>query len=301
MLELTTTLILPSPAKLNLFLHICGRLDNGYHQLQTLFQLLDYGDELEFEVHTFKEHTLKAHTNDANDVPFVLNSDILGLETKDNLIYQAAQLLLPLRKNQSKISVTLHKKLPLGGGIGGGSSNAATALLALNKLWECDLPLHALAKLGLKLGADVPVFVNGKTAFATGVGEQLQSTELEEKFYLVATPKVHISTAEVFAHPALPRNTPMLDTLQYEFDHTRNDCEILVCNMHSQVASLLQWLLHYAPSRMTGTGASVFAVFPTEAKAQKVLRNLPNTATAFVAKGVNQSPLHAALENLNYL
>ncbi|WP_371195252.1 4-(cytidine 5'-diphospho)-2-C-methyl-D-erythritol kinase [Glaciecola sp. SC05] len=273
---------LPSPAKLNLFLHICGRLDNGYHSLQSIFQILDYGDEVGFQL-------------GQEEPAIVLKNNIEGLATKDNLIYRAAHALLPFRKNQHAIEISLRKVLPMGGGIGGGSSNAATVLVTLNIIWECGLSLEQLANIGLQLGADVPVFVKGQTAFANGVGEQLQAIELPIKYYLVATPDVQVSTADVFGHPELPRATPRICIDDYCFENTANDCQTLVTTMHSKVAKLLQWLLHYAPSRMTGTGASVFAIFDNKAKALEVLENLPEGVRGFVAKGVNRSPLHDAL------
>ncbi|MBF7072560.1 4-(cytidine 5'-diphospho)-2-C-methyl-D-erythritol kinase [Glaciecola sp. MH2013] len=271
----------PSPAKLNLFLHINGRYENGYHQLQSLFQMLDYGDELGFQV------------NSSNMV--TLHKQIDGVPEQENLIYKAAMLLKPYAAESAGCIVHLKKRLAMGGGIGGGSSNAATVLLVLNKLWKCELSNADLAKLGLTLGADVPVFVQGKTAFAQGVGEILVPVKLPTKWYLVATPQVHVSTQAIFTHPDLPRSTPKIEFSDYSFEGTHNDCETLVSKLHKEVASLLQWLLHYAPSRMTGTGASVFAVFNAKEDAQNVLDKLPSHYTGFVAKGVNHSGIHKAL------
>jgi 4-diphosphocytidyl-2-C-methyl-D-erythritol kinase len=185
------------------------------------------------------------------------------------------------------------KNLPMGGGLGGGSSNAATVLVALNTFWQCKLSTDTLANIGLSLGADVPIFVNGHTAFAQGVGEVLTPCEQPQFYYLVATPDVHISTADIFGHPDLPRNTPEIDFAQYRFEDTTNDCQKLVCDTHSKVASLLQWLLNYAPSRMTGTGASVFAVFSQQEQAQKVMDMLPQGVSGFVARGLNRSSLYS--------
>lgn len=275
----TTThyLWLPSPAKLNLFLHICGRYENGYHKLQSLFQLLDMGDEIGFR--------------QAADSNIHLHDNIPGLAPRDNLIFKAAEALMPYRKNNCGIEIRVKKNLPMGGGLGGGSSNAATVLVALNQFWQCELSVDLLAEMGLRLGADVPIFVHGRTAFAQGVGEVLSPCEMPQLYFLVATPNVHISTAEVFSAPDLPRNTPEIDFADYTFENTRNDCQKLVCDAHSKVASLLQWLLHYAPSRMTGTGASVFAVFTQRDQAQKVLDMLPQGISGFVAQGINRSPL----------
>jgi 4-diphosphocytidyl-2-C-methyl-D-erythritol kinase len=271
----------PSPAKLNLFLHINGRYENGYHQLQSLFQILDKGDDIGFEI------------NNSGNIEIA--EQIPGVPEKENLVYKAAIALKPYVSEKSGCRLHIKKRLPMGGGIGGGSSNAATVLVALNQLWNCHLGLDELAKIGLKLGADVPIFVHGNTAFAEGVGELLEATSTPEKWYLVATPQISVSTKEIFSSPQLPRNTPKIDFKTYCFEKTHNDCQTLVENMHKEVAYLLQWLVNYAPSRMTGTGASVFAVFDAKENADKVLRLLPESYAGFVAKGVNQSGLHTAL------
>lgn len=280
----------PSPAKINLFLHVCGRFENGYHELETLFQILDFGDEIGFEL--------------TSSGSIELSDPIKGVATQDNLIYKAANCLLPYRKNtQYGIKLHMQKSIPMGGGLGGGSSNAATVMVALNHLWECGLSKTTLLAYGLKLGADVPVFINGHSAFARGIGEQLENVKLPQCFFLVATPNEHIETAAVFSHPDLPRNTAKLDfsTVELEqlFRLTQNDCEKLVCNGHPKVANLLQWLLHYAPSRMTGTGASVFAQFESFEQAQNVFSQLPNDVSGFVAKGLDVSPLHEKLTQLH--
>ncbi|WP_081926497.1 MULTISPECIES: 4-(cytidine 5'-diphospho)-2-C-methyl-D-erythritol kinase [unclassified Alteromonas] len=272
----------PSPAKLNIFLHILGRFDNGYHQLQSLFQMLDYGDELAFDV--------------TNDGKITMATPLEGVPDEENLIIRAAKLLADKTKTPLGVSISLNKRLPMGGGIGGGSSNAATALVALNHLWKTGLNEDELAQLGLALGSDVPIFVRGKTAFAGGVGEDIMPAPQEEKWYLVANPNVHVSTGAVFTHPDLPRNTPPIQWKDYKFEETRNDCQQLVANCHPEVANLLQWLLHYAPSRMTGTGACVFATFSDKTSAEQVMAKLPNAWQGFVAKGVNSSPLLNKIE-----
>lgn len=276
-----------SPAKLNLFLHINGRYDNGYHQLQSLFQLLDYGDELAFEPNTSGVVTLA--------------TEIAGVAADDNLIIKAAKLLkqqLSIEK-QSNLGCRIHlkKRLPMGGGIGGGSSNAATTLLVLNVLWGINLSLKVLAKLGLTLGADVPIFISGNTAFAEGVGEKLLPIELPPQTYLVIFPQCHVSTAEIFSAPNLPRNTAKIDFSDYSFSNTHNDCQELVCERYPNVANALHWLLEYAPSRMTGTGACVFASFDNETEALKVQALLPKGSVSFVANGVNTSPLHSQIQS----
>ncbi|MBN25971.1 MAG: 4-(cytidine 5'-diphospho)-2-C-methyl-D-erythritol kinase [Alteromonadaceae bacterium] len=275
----------PSPAKLNLFLHINGRYPNGYHKLQSLFQLLDKGDELAYSI--------TPHSD------IELLTPIEGVANEDNLIVKAARLLQAHTNCQQGCQIQLRKVLPMGGGIGGGSSNAATTLIALNYLWKCNLSLTELAKLGLVLGADVPVFVMGNTAFAQGVGEQLTPASLAQKHYLVVFPQCHVSTSEVFNAPELPRNTPVISWQEYDFDQTHNDCQQLVCNRFENVANTLRWLLEYAPSRMTGTGACLFAVFTSNQEAENVLANLPSGCSGFVAKGVDVSPVHDKLAHLD--
>ncbi|RDV27576.1 4-(cytidine 5'-diphospho)-2-C-methyl-D-erythritol kinase [Alteromonas aestuariivivens] len=275
----------PSPAKLNLFLHILGRYPNGYHQLQSLFQMLDFGDRLAFSV---------------NDTGLItLSPSIEGVADDDNLIVRAARLLQTKAKVTQGVHIQLDKQLFMGGGIGGGSSNAATTLVALNHLWQCNLSEEVLAALGLSLGADVPIFVHGKTAFAGGVGEHIDATELPEQWYLVVNPGVHISTAEIFGAPELPRSTPPMNWQDYCFEQTRNDCQQIACKRYPEVAKLLQWLLHYAPSRMTGTGACVFATFADQKLALEVQAKLPCNWSSFVAKGVNLSPLKQKLYEVN--
>ncbi len=272
-----------SPAKLNLFLHITGQRPNGYHELQSVFQMLDYGDHLAFTI-----------TPESPDIK--LETPIPGVADEDNLIIKAARLLQQRAGTRLGCRIQLQKVLPMGGGIGGGSSNAATTLRALNKLWNCGLDVADLAALGLQLGADVPVFVHGNTAFANGVGEDLTPMHIESQYYLVAHPGCHISTAEIFAAPELPRNSAKIHASDYEFAQTRNDCQELVINRYPEVANLLQWLINYAPSRMTGTGACVFAVFNHKTAAENALNALPSQWQGFVAKGVDQSPLLAELE-----
>ena len=275
------SLSLPSPAKLNLFLHINGRYENGYHELQSVFQLLDYGDHIHLEL------------NQSGTIQ--LATELSGVAHDDNMIVKAARLLQQHSKTDLGANIRLDKKLPMGGGIGGGSSNAATVLLGLNQLWNTQLDLDALAQLGKTLGADVPVFVRGNSAFAEGIGECLSPIELPSAYYLVATPHVHVSTQSIFNHPDLPRHTAKINKTEYNFASTVNDCETLVCKLHPDVANLLQWLLQFAPSRMTGTGASVFAVFSDKHSAEHVLSQLPVNYRGFVARGVNRSGLHAAL------
>jgi 4-diphosphocytidyl-2-C-methyl-D-erythritol kinase len=208
---------------------------------------------------------------------------------------------LPDTKTQNLgCNIYLKKRLPMGGGIGGGSSNAATTLLVLNQLWNCHLSETKLATIGLTLGADVPIFIRGKTAFAEGVGEELQQVSLLAKTYLVLFPDSHVSTAEIFSLPDLPRNTAKINFNDYSFANTHNDCQELVCERYPNVAKALHWLLEYAPSRMTGTGACVFAIFEHRKEALDVQALLPEGSTSFIATGVNTSLLHKKLQTQIY-
>ena len=277
----------PSPAKLNLFLYITGQRADGYHSLQTLFQFLDYGDTIDIALR--------------GDGEIRLLTPVEGVAHEDNLIVRAARLLMKAASESDRLpkgsgaDISIEKRLPMGGGLGGGSSNAATVLVALNHLWQCGLSVDELAGLGLTLGADVPVFVRGHAAFAEGVGEILTPVEPEEKWYLVAHPGVSIPTPVIFNDPDLPRNTPkrsIKTLLKCEFG---NDCEVIARKRFREVDAALSWLLEYAPSRLTGTGACVFAEFDTESRARQVLEQAPEWLEGFVAKGVNLSPLHRAL------
>lgn len=275
----------PCPAKLNLFLYINGRRADGYHELQTLFQFLDYGDWLTVNLRTDGEIRLTPHLD---DVP-----------QEQNLVYRAANLLQTHCNCDLGADLHLEKHLPMGGGVGGGSSNAATALVVLNRLWQLNLPLDQLAELGLTLGADVPIFVHGHAAFAEGVGEKLVDCQPAEKWYLVLKPPVSISTAVVFQDPHLPRNTPKKSLTVLLSEDFSNDCEKVVKDHYPEVEQLLDWLLQYAPARLTGTGACVFAEFNSQAEAETVYqhlnRQLPNAVTGFIAQGMNRSPLHQFL------
>lgn len=280
---ITHTTTWPSPAKLNLFLYINGRTENGYHELQTLFQFVDHGDEL----------TITA--NDSGDI--TITPEIDGLKVEDNLIYKAAAALQSKSSNSLGATINLNKVLPMGGGIGGGSSNAATTLVALNYLWKLNLSDDELAEIGLKLGADVPVFTRGFAAFAEGVGEKLSPAEPEEKWYLVVRPNVSIATVDIFTHPDLTRNTPKRPLSELLTSPYGNDCEKIVRMLYPEVDKQLSWLLQYAPSRLTGTGSCIFAEFDSENSAKLVQKQLPDNVSAFMAKGRNISPLKETLAN----
>ena len=283
-------LSLPAPAKLNLFLHIVGRRADGYHLLETLFQLLDFGDQLDF---------------DCSRTGLKLTCSNPALATDDNLVLRAAQLLVPLARVPANCHIHLHKRIPAGGGLGGGSSDAATTLLGLNHLWRCGLDLAALERLGLQLGADVPVFVHGQTAFASGVGEKLENQTLPERWYVVLTPACAVSTREIFCHPELTRNSPSMTMRAFPFPGSRNDCQAVSAALYPPVRAALDWLGQYADARMTGTGSSVFASCTTREQATEILSRLPAAlptalpgCQGFVAKGVDRSQLHTALARL---
>jgi len=278
------TQLWPSPAKLNLFLYITGQRANGYHELQTLFQFIDCCDMLDFKVTETAELIL--HSNISNVVA-----------DSDNLILRAAKSLQQTTGFTGGAEIWLDKRLPMGGGLGGGSSDAATTLVALNTLWNTQLSTEELAKIGLKLGADIPVFIHGFAAFAEGVGERLQAVNPSEPWYLIIAPDAHVSTAEVFQDPLLPRDTPKLaiDTLMNQ--PWANDCQKLVVSKYPQVAKALGWLLEYAPSRMTGTGACVFGEFTQKQQALAALAKLPSEMQGFVAQGMNLSPLITRLSH----
>lgn len=278
---ITTETHWPSPAKLNLFLYINGRKENGYHELQTLFQFLDYGDELSIQANNSGEITI--------------TPAIEGVALEDNLIWKAARLLQEKSGCRLGAAIKLTKILPMGGGIGGGSSNAATTLVALNHLWQTNLNDDELAQLGLSLGADVPVFVRGFAAFAEGVGEQLTPVAPKEKWYLVIRPNVSIATKDIFTHPDLTRNTPKRDLTTLLDTCYENDCEKIVRLLYPEVDKKLSWLLQYAPSRLTGTGSCVFAEFSSKQEANAVLAELVDNVSAFVAQGRNISPLKETL------
>jgi 4-diphosphocytidyl-2-C-methyl-D-erythritol kinase len=281
-----------APAKLNLFLRVTGRRADGYHELQTVFQFLDLCDEVRLSVRADGE------VRRAYDLP--------GVAPEQDLLVRAARLLRRETATVAGVDLALTKRIPLGGGLGGGSSDAATVLVALDALWGLGLGEDRLAALGLALGADVPVFVRGRAAWGEGVGERLTPVVLDEPWYLVVHPGCHVSTAAVFSHPELTRSSPPLRIADL-FRRDRegrprarveelvtgvgNDCERLVRGLHRPVDDALRWLSGYAPARMTGTGACVFAPFATEEAALAAARAAPSAWQSFVARGANASPL----------
>ncbi len=282
------SLTLPAPAKLNLFLHIVGRRDDGYHELQTVFQFVDLCDQLSFR------------RTASTDI--VLSGDCEEVDTADNLVHKAARALqLATDQNYGTrygAEITLQKNIPMGAGLGGGSSDAATTLLALNHLWQTGLDLPALAKIGATLGADVPVFVHGHAAWAEGIGDRLTLIEPLETAYLIIKPDCSIATAKIFCHEQLTRNTTPIKIARFlaQPSQCRNDCLAVVQQLYPQVKAAMQWLDGFSAARLTGTGACVFAEFENEDAATRVLEQLPGHWQGFVASGLNVSPTHSQLQ-----
>ncbi len=271
----------PAPAKLNLFLHITAQRKDGYHELQTLFQFLDYSDELSFEL------------RDDGEIHRV--TDIPSVAEEEDLIIRAAKLLQQHSHCSLGVNISIDKKLPMGGGLGGGSSDAATTLVAMNHLWDLNITEEELAKLGLQLGADVPVFVHGWAAWAEGVGEKLTPVAPKEPWYLIIVPGVQVSTAEIFNDLELTRDCASIKMRNFLEGQSENVCQPVVSKHYPEVAKAIEWLEQYSPTKMTGTGACIFAGFATEEGAQSVLNKLPESWQGFVAKGMNTSPLCATL------
>ena len=275
-------LTLPAPAKLNLMLHITGRRADGYHNLQTLFQFIDLCDELSFRLR--------------DDDQLTLEPQIDGVDFEDNLIIKAARALQANSDKALGADIRLTKQLPMGGGLGGGSSDAATTLLALNHLWQLQLSFDQLADIGLTLGADVPVFVRGQAAFAEGVGEILTPTpELDEPWYLVVAPQVHVNTGKIFSNKCLTRDTDPISIRTALRREGNNDCQAVVSTLYPEVGKALNLLNNFSPAKLTGTGACIFSSFGSEAEAIRVSDQLPAEYVSFVAKGVNTSPVHKIL------
>ncbi len=272
----------PAPAKLNLFLHITGRRADGYHTLQTVYQLLDYCDEVLVEP--------------SRNGRIVRLEGMSGVVADDDLAVRAARLLQAEAGSGRGAELTIRKRIPAGGGLGGGSSDAATVLVALNRLWGLDWPASRLAQLGLRLGADVPVFVLGRSAWAEGVGERLTPLELPAAWYLVICPDCEVSTAKLFSDPELTRDSPETTISGFLSVGGRNDCEAVVRRRYPAVAAALDWLSRATggrPARLTGTGACVYSAFASEAQAREILATVPAQWTGFVACGLDESPLLA--------
>ena len=273
-----TPLTLPAPAKLNLCLKIIGRRKDGYHLLQTVFQLLDFGDTLQFAP--------------ANELVLHDTSDIPG---EDNLVLRAARLLAAHTQKQAGAHITLQKRVPMGAGLGGGSSDAATTLVGLNHLWQLGLGIAELTQLGIKLGADVPVFINGYSAWAEGVGERLTKLKLPEKYFLVIYPACHVNTGQVFGHAELTRDSSAITIARFLESGAGNDCENVVRKLYPEVDAALLWLMKWGAAKMTGTGSSVFLDFDSREAAEVVKAEVPENWQSFVAKAENVSALRGAL------
>ncbi|MES9962589.1 MAG: 4-(cytidine 5'-diphospho)-2-C-methyl-D-erythritol kinase [Candidatus Sedimenticola sp. 20ELBAFRAG] len=272
----------PAPAKLNLMLRVVGRREDGYHLLQTVFQFLDYGDSLRFRC------------REDGEVRRVV--ELPGVSPEQDLVVRAARMLKEAAEIDSGVDIELDKRLPMGGGLGGGSSDAATTLVILNKVWGAGFSSQKLAELGLALGADVPVFVHGLAAWGEGVGEHLTPVVLPESWFLVLVPNCEVPTAEIFGDPDLTRDSPRITIRDFLAGRVENDCIPVVCRRFPEVAETMEWLAQYAQPRLTGTGSCVFAVFSDEASARKVQSLASGRCPAFVARGVNRSPLLEQVE-----
>ena len=267
----------PAPAKLNLCLHIVGRRADGYHLLQSAMQIIDLCDELQF------------YRRPAGVIERIGgNADI---PAEADLIVRAARLLATRYEVFNGVGIGIHKRIPLQGGLGGGSSDAATVLVALNHLWRLDLRIDELAALGLELGADVPVFVRGHSAWAEGVGEQLTPCDFPERVFLVLKPQTGVSTAEVFQDAELTRNSPATTIRAFRAEGGRNDCTAVVRRRNGEIAEALDWLSEFGDARLTGTGACGFVAMSDDAAARRALARVPARWTGYVVRGLNRSPL----------
>jgi 4-diphosphocytidyl-2-C-methyl-D-erythritol kinase len=266
-----------APAKINLFLHVVGRRADGYHLLQTVFRFLDYGDELRF--------------SPRDDGDIVLARPLPGVSPDADLTVRAARLLCEHAGIAAGVTISLTKHLPMGGGLGGGSSDAATVLVALNRLWKCTLSPEELQRLGLSLGADVPVFIHGRACFAEGVGERFTDVALPPAWYLVTVPETAVPTADIFQAADLRRDTPSIDPAAWQPGMGGNDLEPVARRLFPEVGRHLDWLRARGPARMSGSGACCFAEFASEAEALAALAALPEGMRGFVARGLDSHPI----------
>lgn len=278
------SLLLHSPAKLNLMLNITGRRDDGYHLLETVFQFIDLCDDLQFTVNN--EGVVQRLSG---------NSPVAAA---DDILLKAAMLLQSRFQVDEGVSISIDKRIPIGGGLGGGSSNAATCLLALNHLWGLGQSLDQLSGIGIELGADVPVFVRGRAAWGTGIGEVLEPMELDEPVYLVIDPKIEVSSAQIFAAQELTRNNDPLTIRAFLRGSDSNVCEPVVRKLYPQVDEAIDWLSQYAMARMSGTGACVFAAVDSHEQAEAIKSRVPKQWTAYVTRAMNRNPVHRQLELL---
>ena len=272
----------PAPAKLNLFLHVVGRRADGYHLLQTVFRFVGHGDSLRFSPRADGRVTL------ARPLP--------GVPPESDLTVRAARLLQEETGCRQGVRIDIEKRLPMGGGLGGGSSDAATVLLALNHLWGTGVPRRRLQEIGLSLGADVPVFIFGENAFAEGVGEALRPVQVPPAWYVVLEPPVQVPTALIFKDPELRRDTPPVPASGWRPGFGGNDLQAVALRQFPDVARHLDWLTQFGAARMTGSGACVFAEFATEDAAREVLARLPGDMRGWIAAGLDAHPLRALAE-----
>ncbi|MGH8218973.1 MAG: 4-(cytidine 5'-diphospho)-2-C-methyl-D-erythritol kinase [Steroidobacteraceae bacterium] len=272
----------PAPAKLNLLLHVTARRSDGFHDLQTLFQLIDLADTIGITVR--EDGVIERRGGPGCVAP------------EEDLTVRAARALKAASGTPLGATLRVVKRIPMGGGLGGGSSDAATTLLALDRLWGCGLGIERLAELGLALGSDVPLFVRGTSAWAQGRGEQLVPVELPAAHYVIVHPGVAVPTARVFQAPELTRNTPLITIRAFFESGGRNDCEPVVRALYPEVANALDWLAHRAPARLTGTGSCIFARCASAAEAERIAARVPDTWRGFVARGLNVSPLRERLQ-----
>lgn len=273
--------IWPAPAKLNLFLHVTGRRGDGYHELQTIFQFIDLQDRILIEL------------TESGKIERPTGLD--GVQEEDDLVVQAAKVLQKHTGTGLGAIINVDKQIPAGGGLGGGSSDAATILVALNKLWSTGLSQDELSGIGLQLGADVPIFIHGKSAWAEGVGEELVTVDPPEHDYLLVDPGVSVSTADIFQAKELTRNTPKAKIAGFLrgslANSGRNDCEPVVIARYPEIAEALEWLSRFGDARMTGTGGCLFIALSNRAEAERIREQLPEKWSGFVVKGMNRSPL----------
>jgi 4-diphosphocytidyl-2-C-methyl-D-erythritol kinase len=283
----------PAPAKLNLFLHLIERRQDGYHALQTIFQLLDFADELIFTPRDDSQIN-------CNCVSLLNPLTAAIIPEEDNLVIKAAKLLQAKTKNYPGVDILIKKRIPIGGGLGGGSSNAATSLVALNWLWQLKLSQKELMELGLTLGADIPVFIKGKTSWAQGIGEKLQTITPPESWFVVLIPPLGISTAKLFSHPQLTYNTTpiKIQTFLSEHSKTHNDFEVIVRQDYPEIAEALDFLNHFAPARLSGTGSCVFATVDSKVQAETLLKKVTRRYLGFISKGLTTSPLQKKLDTV---
>ena len=265
----------PAPAKLNLFLHILGKRHDGYHELQTVFQLLELCDQISFRPH--------------KNGDIVLSRNYDSVPPEGDLVYRAATRLRDESGIREGIHVSVEKHIPMEGGLGGGSTDAATVLLALNKIWACGFNIEKLGDIGLELGADVPVFIHAHTAWAEGIGEKLEPLALPEDWYLIIHPGCHVDTAYIFSHPDLTRNTAPITIRDFKNGACHNDCESVVYSEFPEIAEVSRWLGNFTQARLTGTGACVFGRFETEREARDVLARIPEKWQGFVSRGTRES------------